>query len=110
MPSARFAGSLVRQFRFRQKVELTDRLEAAAGMLYDLKSSRVGPTASLIYRLDKDHPKSRIELSSLDKRLLLRKGWEVGVVLAGTGHACMTHVGSLVLADAGSLRCTHISC
>jgi hypothetical protein len=71
------AGSLVRQFRLRQKFSLADNLEAAAGLAYDFKSERVSPTGSLIYRLDADNKKSRIELSTLDKKLLVRKGWQV---------------------------------
>jgi hypothetical protein len=70
----------VRQFRVRQKFSLSDNLEAAAGLAYDFKSDTVGPTASLIYRLDPDNKKSRIELSSMDKKLLLRKGWQVGMM------------------------------
>jgi hypothetical protein len=76
--SWRAAGSLVRQFRVRQKFSLADNLEAAAGLAYDFQSDSVAPTASLIYRLDPDNKKSRIELSSTDKKLLLRKGWQVG--------------------------------
>jgi hypothetical protein len=75
------AGSLLRQFRVRQKFSLADNLEAAAGLAYDFKSDSVAPTASLIYRLDPDNKKSRIELSSTDRKLLLRKAWQVGLVL-----------------------------
>ncbi|WIA23501.1 hypothetical protein OEZ85_000244 [Tetradesmus obliquus] len=79
------AGSLVRQFRVRQKFSLSDNLEAAAGLAYDFKSQKVGPTGSLIYRLDPDNKKSRIELSTTDKKLLLRKGWQVKIKQATVG-------------------------
>jgi hypothetical protein len=79
------AGNLVRQFRVRQKFSLADNLEAAAGLAYDFKADAVSPTAALIYRLDPDNKKSRIELSSTDKKLLLRKGWQVGFEACGLG-------------------------
>ncbi|KAF6261866.1 hypothetical protein COO60DRAFT_1699579 [Scenedesmus sp. NREL 46B-D3] len=72
------AGGLVRQFRLRQRFSLADKLEAAAGLAYDRQSGRLRPTASLTYRLDAANHKSRIELSSTDRKLLARKGWQVG--------------------------------
>jgi hypothetical protein len=54
-------------------------LEAAAGPAYDSESYAVARTATLMFRLDPNIEKSRIELSSTDKNLLLRKGWQVGL-------------------------------
>lgn len=77
-------AGLVRQFRLRQKIDLTDKLSAAAGLYYDFKSTRVGPTAMLTYRLDEDKTsKCRIEIN--DSKVLVRKGWEVQVKKATIG-------------------------
>lgn len=77
-------AGLARQFRLRQKVDLSDRLSAAAGFYYDFKSSKVGPTGLLTYRLDSDsHSKSRLELN--DRQLLARKGWDIQIKNATVG-------------------------
>lgn len=77
-------AGLVRQFRLRQKIDFTDRLSAAAGLYYDFKSTKVGPTAMLTYRLDDDKSsKSRIELN--DSKILVRKGWDLKVKQATVG-------------------------
>eukprot|EP00775_Hariotina_reticulata_P001897 gene1897-2231_t len=78
------AGNLVRQFRVRQKFGLTNRLSATAGLFYDFQSTRVGPTASLVYKLD-SNPKSKSRIELTQQHVLLRKGWEFTLKKATVG-------------------------
>ncbi|KAF8061110.1 hypothetical protein HT031_004571 [Scenedesmus sp. PABB004] len=99
------AGGLVRRAAVRQRFELTPRLAATAGAAYDFGTGRVGPLASLVYRLD-DCAKSKSRLELTDSRLLARKVWELQIKNATVGVAAEC---SLAFKDergklAGSLR------
>lgn len=77
-------AGLARQFRLRQKIDFTDRLSAAAGLCYDFKTQKVGPTGILTFSLDDDkNSKSRIELN--DSKVLVRKGWDIKIQQATVG-------------------------
>jgi hypothetical protein len=54
-----YSGSLIRQFRVRQKVELNDRLSASAGLFYDLSAGNLGPWGTLTYKLDPTNKQSK---------------------------------------------------